>query len=182
MNIADELRPESIIDLCCGTGHQLKLLKKQGFDNLTCVDFSEEMLRTAAQGVNAPDCLYADAADTGLLSDSADLVIISLALHEKPAEKGAAVLKEAHRILKPGAVLLIADYTADGSVPLVASAVIRFIEFLAGSEHYANYRNYISRGGLESLIDATAFTSAARYPVAMGGITVEELIKQDGHK
>ena len=39
-----------ILDLCCGTGNQLKLLSKNGFKNLHCLDLSEAMLNVAEKG------------------------------------------------------------------------------------------------------------------------------------
>ena len=93
--ISKSLSPRNVADLCCGTGNQLKLLKKSGLQNLTCVDLSAEMLRIAAKGGNAPECRLTDAADTGYSDGSFDPAIISLALHEKSPEKGAAVLLRA---------------------------------------------------------------------------------------
>ena len=173
LEIAETLKPEKVVDLCGGTGQQLKILRKNGFADLTCVDLSLEMLRTAGCGRNAPDCLYADAAETGLTSSSVDLVIISLALHEKTFDKAVSILAEAHRILKPAAVLIVADYTTDGSAKLFASALIRFIEFLVGGEHYSGYRNYMKKGGLPSLRDTALFEIISTHLAAAGGITVE---------
>ena len=43
-NVLLKYREKSIIDLCCGTGNQLKLLSKNGFKNLHCLDISNSML------------------------------------------------------------------------------------------------------------------------------------------
>lgn len=178
--ISKSLAPESIVDLCCGTGHQLKILSKSGFNNLTCVDLSEEMLHVAAKGKHAPDCLLGDASETGLIDASFDMVMISLAIHEKTHEKAAEVLAEAHRILKPRAHLIVCDYKADGSVPRYVSAAIRFIESMAGGEHFANYKDYMRTNGLSELFDETKFRISARYPAIAGGATVEVWEKLSG--
>ena len=39
-----------ILDLCCGTGDQLKKLSDAGFNHLTGVDLSTEMLKVARKG------------------------------------------------------------------------------------------------------------------------------------
>lgn len=173
LDIAIELQPGKIADLCCGTGHQMKILKKHGFDNLICVDLSEDMLRTASRGIHAPTCLLSDASETGIDSESIDLVIISLALHEKTVEQAAAVLREAHRILKPGAALVVGDYSSVGSATAYSASIIRFIEFLVGGEHYQNFKEYMRFGGLHELHDESLFTVLKRCPAAAGGMSVE---------
>lgn len=167
------LNPDAIIDLCCGTGHQLKLLKCNGFSNLTCVDLSEDMLRVAGRGRYSPDCLQVNATDTGLISGSFDVVIISLALHEKPHKVAVAVLCEAYRLLKPGANLIVSDFQTGVNVPFLVKKAITLIEGIAGSEHFINYKSYIKRGGLNGLYDKTSFEIMDRYPVTAGGIVVE---------
>ena len=171
--IADSLKPDKIIDLCCGTGHQLKMLRKNGHENVNCVDLSSEMLHVAAKGRYAPACHLKDASDTSFESNSYDMAVISLALHEKTPEKASAVINEAYRILKPGAGLVISDYETADSVPRYADAAIRFIEFLVGGEHFANYKNYMNSGGIYSLIDSKKFNPAGTFHTAAGGISVK---------
>ena len=43
---------DAIVDLCGGTGNQLKLLARNGFTDLHCVDLSPEMLAIAKDGNN----------------------------------------------------------------------------------------------------------------------------------
>lgn len=60
--VMNELLPykdSSILDLCCGTGNQLKLLSKTGFKNLHCLDISEAMLKVAQKG-DYPIEIYAE--------------------------------------------------------------------------------------------------------------------------
>lgn len=173
IEISKSLKPETILDLCCGTGNQLKLLSKAGLKNLTGIDLSEEMLYIAKKGTHAPECLLRDALETGLADNSLDLAMISLALHEKTFEQASSVLTEAHRILKPGAVIIVSDYTADKSAPVYASAIIRFIEYIVGGEHFINYKDYLRRGGLPGLCDIRKYKIIDRYPAAAGGISVE---------
>ena len=37
-------KEDRILDLCCGTGNQMKLLSRKGFRDLHCLDLSESML------------------------------------------------------------------------------------------------------------------------------------------
>jgi len=52
MNELLKYQEKVILDLCCGTGNQLKLLSKNGFKNLYCLDISDSMLKIARR--NAP--------------------------------------------------------------------------------------------------------------------------------
>ncbi len=173
VNLVTELNPAGIVDLCCGTGHQLKLLKQAGYDNLICIDLSEDMLRIASKGRHAPECRLKDVSNTEIPDESVELVIVSLALHEKPRDKVLEVINEAQRILKPNGNLVVCDYTADGTQPFYASAFIRFIEFMVGGEHWLNYKEYMKFGGLDNLRKDVPFDLRTRYSVAAGGIAVE---------
>ena len=47
MNELLKYKKKIILDLCCGTGNQIKLLSKHGFRNLYCLDISDSMLEIA---------------------------------------------------------------------------------------------------------------------------------------
>ena len=47
MNELLKFKDKIILDLCCGTGNQIKLLSKNGFRNLSCLDISDSMLEIA---------------------------------------------------------------------------------------------------------------------------------------
>jgi demethylmenaquinone methyltransferase/2-methoxy-6-polyprenyl-1,4-benzoquinol methylase len=173
LNTVIELNPGSIVDLCCGTGNQLKRLSLHGFKNLTCVDLAEDMLRVAQRGAHSPDCLHANAADTGLPSASVDAVIISLALHEKLHSDAAAVLKEAHRLLRPGGNLIVSDFNTGESLPFLVGKAVKLIESIAGGEHFKNYKSYVKNGGLPVLYDKELFSIEDQSLVAAGAILVE---------
>jgi len=172
------LHPENAVDLCCGTGRQLKILKRNGIQNVTGVDLSDEMLNIARKGTMAPVCIASDASVTGIEPASVDLVLINLALHEKSRVDALRVLKEAFRILKPGASLIIGDYNTDSGIPFFPRRVITFIEFLAGGEHYTNYLKYLSYGGLPVLMKDTGFTLTDRQNAGFKGLSIEIYLKQ----
>ena len=63
------------------------------------------------------------------------------------------MLKEALRVLRPDGYLIIADYNRPGCASLhVAWQAIRLIEALAGGEHHAGFKDFVSRGGLAGLL------------------------------
>jgi ubiquinone/menaquinone biosynthesis C-methylase UbiE len=100
MNALSKYKDKPILDLCCGTGDQVKFLSKNGFRNLHCLDLSDSMLKIARKG-NCPIKIYAeDATKTGLKAGSFNVIIISLAIHEKDRNTQETMVNEAHRIMK----------------------------------------------------------------------------------
>ena len=148
-------RAGKIIDLCCGTGEQLRMLSKEGI-LLTGVDNSSAMLARARK--KSPESiryLEADACRLPLADGSYDGVIISFALHEKTVLQYSAIFHEACRLLKPGGHIIIADYGRPpaGLWPrLVGNIVIPLIERTAGIAHYHNYRDWMKNGALQGFL------------------------------
>ncbi|MFW6207880.1 MAG: class I SAM-dependent methyltransferase [Spirochaetota bacterium] len=143
---------DSILDVCCGTGRQLKMLRRHGF-NVRGVDLSEEMLRVSQKGPYAPDCLNEDAARMSFEADSFHAAMTTFALHEKPAETARAILKEMIRVVRPGGHLILTDFHFTEQSSRFSKAVIKAIEWTAGGEHYRNFKEFIRIGGLTSLVD-----------------------------
>lgn len=172
LKIIQRLKPNKIIDICCGTGNQLKLLKKHGFDVIG-VDLSKEMLAISKKGKYSPKCFFMDATNTYFDKEFFDLAIITFALHEKQKEQAEAMLAEAHRILKKGGYLIITDFIINKKTFFLSKYIISFIESRAGKQHFANFKAYIQYGGLNTLIDKKNFTNIETYYLAFHGITIE---------
>ena len=146
---------KTILDLCCGTGEQLRLLEGNNMQ-LTGVDLSRAMLARARQV--SPDSIHYIEADAGSLPlpDSGfDGIILCLALHEKPAIQHEAIFREACRLVKPGGNIVIADYSIPPSSfksILVGKILIPIIERLAGFNHYTNYKYWLKHGGIHGFL------------------------------
>lgn len=151
LKIVAELKPERIIDVCCGTGSQLRLLKKYGFHGVG-IDRSESMLKMAKKGRNAPDCFLRDATATDFKSETFDLAMITFSLHETGWKNAHAILDEVQRILKPGGHVMVVDYALGKGAPKMAERFIGWIEFLAGKSHHRNFIHYKQSGGLDLLL------------------------------
>jgi len=149
--VVSQLNPEQIIDLCCGTGNQLKYLKRKGFENIEGVDISHSMLRQTRKGGAQINCKHGDATKLNFPDNSFDTALISFALHEKPLETAISIVKEAVRITRHGGHLLVVDYAFDSSVSPFVKTMVRIVERFAGKDHYRYFKNYIKHGGLESL-------------------------------
>jgi len=108
-----------LVDLGCGFGKSTWPLKK-AFPSAEVigVDLAAPCLKMAhakaeAQGL-AIRFRQADATDTGLEPDSADLVTATMTLHEMPQPAIRAFFAGAARILKPGGLLRLLEFQFTG--------------------------------------------------------------------
>lgn len=172
--IADlkEYKNKTILDLCCGTGDQLNQLSKEGFTDLSGLDLSKAMITIAKKVKTDISYFLNDATDTRFKESSVDAIIISFAIHEKSREVQEALLKEIHRILKPNAIVIIADFIFDDQTTFFVRKGISFIERLAGKEHFGNFKNYIKNDGLTSLIETDKFKFIKNTRRTLKGVTV----------
>ena len=167
-----------ILDLCCGTGNQLKLLSKNGFKNLHCLDLSEAMLNVAQKGGHPIEIYAEDATKTSFDNGAFDIVMISFAIHEKDRETQEKLLEEAHRLIKDDGVVLIVDYIFDKKTTSLGKMGIDLIERIAGGEHYRNFKGYIENDGLESLIKLDKFELVEDKRRTFNGVTISTYQKK----
>nr|WP_320015989.1 class I SAM-dependent methyltransferase [uncultured Desulfobacter sp.] len=148
-------RNARILDLCCGTGDQLKKLSDAGFNHLTGVDLSTEMLKVARKGNKIANLLESDVQHTGLPGASFDIIIISFAVHEKPARMQKNMLAQAKRLLAPEGQILLVDFSLDDQAKMISKIAATMIESLAGKEHYRNFKAYVNKGGMCPVIQSS---------------------------
>jgi D-alanine-D-alanine ligase len=104
---------QSILDLCGGQGRHSLKLSERGFTNCTVVDYSSHLvelgIKTAREHGYPVRFIQSDARDTGLPDSSFDHVLImGNSLGYLPGiDDDIRILKEAYRLLKPGARLLL---------------------------------------------------------------------------
>jgi len=170
--ILDKEAGAKILDLCCGTGDQLKVLADAGFSDLTGVDLSPPMLEVAAKGGKITTLLEKDAQHTGLPDGDFSVVMLSFAIHEKTAAVQKSMLTEAQRILKTGGVLLLTDFVFDKNARALGKIGVTIAERIAGGEHYRNFKSYIKAGGLPALISPKLFTFEKENRHTFGAVTI----------
>ena len=173
-NIIKQYNAESVIDICCGTGDQLKHLRKMGFNQITGVDVSQSMLKQARKGKTQAGCENQDATNLSFGSNSFDAGIIGFALHEKPLPTAKKILEEAKRVIKPEGILIILDYNQEQNAPLFIRGMVHFVERFAGAEHYKNFRQYQKAAGLDMLMNNNKPVHHYKFH---GGITVLNVYK-----
>ncbi|OQX57833.1 MAG: hypothetical protein B5M52_06545 [Helicobacteraceae bacterium 4484_230] len=167
----------SILDVCCGTGEQLKLLKEQGIEGVG-VDLSEAMLKVAGRGKHKADCLNQDASQMEYGKETFDLAMTTFALHEKSPETARAIVEEMLRVTAKGGDILIVDYELSEKTSPLYKMLVYIIERIAGGEHYRNFRSYIDAGGLPALLKGTSLTEVKRYYFARHSIVLLLLRKE----
>jgi ubiquinone/menaquinone biosynthesis C-methylase UbiE len=144
----------AILDVGCGTGTQLALYRKAGC-KLAGIDLSPAMLAAARRKLGETAELYLeDATDMRFAGGTFDLVTMVLVLHEMPARQRSPVLAECKRVVKADGRIMLMDYHF-GPHPFpagrISKCLVTLIEMSAGREHYANYRDFIARRGLDAL-------------------------------
>lgn len=161
----------TILDVCCGTGDQLKLLRKHGFD-VAGVDLSREMLEVSKKGEFAPTCHLQDASDMSFEDESFDLAMTTFALHEKRGDTARAIVEEMMRVVKPEGRILLADYRFDEKTSPPAKGIITFFERIAGGEHYQNFLRYTESGGMDNLTEGLPLRFVREVRVGLGSVGI----------
>ncbi|MCD4812356.1 class I SAM-dependent methyltransferase [bacterium] len=104
----------SLLELGCGNGMYTQAIAT-GADNIIATDFSGEMLgavKNALKGNPEIELEKADCLNLHYEDESFDSVFMANLIHVI-SDPGRA-LQEARRVLKPGGILLLLDFTGDG--------------------------------------------------------------------
>jgi ubiquinone/menaquinone biosynthesis C-methylase UbiE len=108
-----------------------------------------------------------------------DLVTIILVLHEMPFLLRSAVLQECSRVVKTGGRIMLMDYHF-GPYPLprgwLWKMVVTAMELSAGRRHFANYRDFIARRGLDGLIRRLQLIVERKW-IAESGVAAVYVVK-----
>jgi ubiquinone/menaquinone biosynthesis C-methylase UbiE len=172
MNELLKFKDKVILDLCCGTGNQIKLLSKHGFRNLYCLDISDSMLEIAKRGNSSIKIYKEDAIKTNFDNAWFDVVMLSFAIHEKDRNTQQALITEAYRIIKKDGLMLVVDYVFDNKTTKFGQILVRLVEGIAGGEHNRNFKNYIQNKGLSSLIKKDKFKLVKCHRMLSGTVTI----------
>lgn len=155
-----------VLDLCCGTGAQLRLLS-EGVN--VGLDFDGNMLRHAQKHGPGAFFLRADAGRIPLRTGSFLCVVLAYALHEKTTDMRLRMLVEARRILKPGGSLLLIDFDPPWNPASRLGRMFTFsIERFAGKAHFENGQAFLRQGGLTGLASSLALQVMVNRAIPLG--------------
>jgi ubiquinone/menaquinone biosynthesis C-methylase UbiE len=162
------------LDICCGTGSQLRKLDR-GLGRGTGIglDLSRGMIRYAS--ARAPDRSFvrSDAALLPFKAGSFRSVTVSFGLHEKSPLVRRAIMDEAKRVLAEEGRLIAVDFENPGSFrSRIGALVTQAVERLAGGDHYRNGREFLRRGGLTAFLRESGFVEVSRQDVESGSISL----------
>jgi ubiquinone/menaquinone biosynthesis C-methylase UbiE len=109
-----EFRPTRILDMGCTVGHSTLPFKEAFPDaEVIGIDVAGPQLRYAharAAGLGLEvGFLQRNAEATGFPDASFDLIVSHILLHETSGKAMPAIMRECHRLLKPGGVMIHAD-------------------------------------------------------------------------
>ncbi len=165
-------RPDQrVLEVGCGTGTNL-LHYQQAGSEVFGIDLSPRMLAQAHRKLGSRARLHqGDAARLPYPDAVFDLAVAMLTLHEMPRSKRSVVMEEMARVVKSEGQLLLVDFHP-GPLQFPRGYGIKpfilMIERLAGREHFRNYCDFITRGGLPPLLDAAGL-QIDRQRIISGG-------------
>jgi SAM-dependent methyltransferase len=93
----------TILDLGCGYGRDTRFFRRSGLSALG-LDLSSEAIATARQSDAQADFLVGDACDLPFHDEEFHIVFSHAFIHLFDERERACIIKEAHRVLKPGGI------------------------------------------------------------------------------
>ncbi len=150
--IKNLIRPGStVIDVGCGTG-RFSFAVADKVSQVTGIDLSEKNIRKAKQNLaNKPDpkITFYHSPLSDLLKQNLhfDYAVMTYVIHEVNPDERLNLLKE---ISLAADQLIIGDY----HVPVQKgfwNSLNDIVEYLAGKEHYNNYKHFVKNNGLTSI-------------------------------
>lgn len=150
--------PRVVVDMGCGTGTLTIPLAEETGARVIGVDGDPKILGHARRksGANRVEWHEGLADDLPLGDAEADVVVSSLVFHHLPRRTKCAALAEAHRVLRPGGLLLIADWGEPHDRAMRAAFFA--LQCLDGFENTEDNR----RGLLPHLIEEAGFEPPTR--------------------
>jgi len=146
---------ERVLDVCCGTGAQAFCYARRGIISwgidldFGMIEFAERHKRRL--GLGSISFQRASATHLPFRDASFDHASISMGLHEKEGSSRDRIVSEMRRVVKKNGTLAIVDYMVPYPTDAYGRAV-GFLEQVAGRDHYRCFREFISDGGLGSLL------------------------------
>jgi demethylmenaquinone methyltransferase/2-methoxy-6-polyprenyl-1,4-benzoquinol methylase len=155
--------PQKVIDMCCGTGNQIKYLRKLKIQNIIGIDISDNMLAVAQKNKLEKYCQKQDATNTSFENECFDIAVLNFILHETKPEIAEKITAEAKRIVKKSGKIIITDYVIDKKTNFMGKAGAFFVEFLIGGQHYSNFKTYIKNNLLKQYTSDLKIISEQKF-------------------
>jgi SAM-dependent methyltransferase len=185
--LAELAEGKTVLDLGSGGGIDVLLSARRvgASGKAYGLDMTDDMLALAREnqaraGVTNVEFLKGEIEHIPLPDASVD-VIISNCVINLSADKGQ-VLREAHRVLRPGGRFAVSDVVLRGAIPeAVRSSVALWTGCVAGALHEDEYRALLTAAGFTGIeIEPTRVYTAddARSLLGAAGLSSEALLPQ----
>ncbi|MFZ9049393.1 MAG: class I SAM-dependent methyltransferase [Steroidobacteraceae bacterium] len=141
-----QLEPRSIVDVGCTIGHNTLPWKQvfpaavvHGIDaSAACLRYAHGRAESLQVAVNFQQGL---ASALPFAEGSLDVVFSSMFLHELPPEEIRAFLKEAHRVLRPGGIMLHMELPPNGALAPFDAFYLDWDSYYNNEPHYKEFRD-----------------------------------------
>ncbi|AFH48834.1 SAM-dependent methyltransferase [Ignavibacterium album JCM 16511] len=150
--IKNLVEPNStILDVGCGTGRFSFTIADKS-KSVLGIDLSSRNIEKAksnlAKNPNGKiSFLHSDISKLIMNNHHFDYAVMTYVIHEVNEEERIKLLKDISSVADK---IIIGDYLVPKPNEFW-STLIEVVEFVAGSEHYRNYKNYVRNGGLKDL-------------------------------
>jgi len=147
-----------IIDVGCGTG-RLAFSLADKCKSVLGIDLSKRNIDRANLTLNQnPDSKISfENSDIGEIIHKSqihyDYAVLTYVIHEVNEEERINLLNDVSRVADK---IIIGDYLVPKPKGF-RSYLSEIIEFIAGAEHYINYKSYVANGGIKSLANKAEF-------------------------
>jgi len=152
--IASIIKPNStVVDIGCGTC-RLPFFLSDKCKHITGIDLSSKNIKIANTKLKNGnyknvDLFHGDATKfADILERKFDYATVTFVLHEMPPEERIKMLEVMKTIADK---IIIGDYIAP-MPQSVYGKITQVVEFLAGKDHYNNFKNYEKNGGVHYLL------------------------------
>ncbi|MFC2122011.1 class I SAM-dependent methyltransferase [Bacteroidota bacterium] len=159
-SVIARLKPsDRVLDVACGTG-SLSISMSGVASYVRGIDLSEEMIDIAKYAASKKrlsnvEFSISDASKLSMFNDNTfDIAVTSMAVHQFDPDLAVQILKEMKRIARR---IIIMDYYYPMPVGIYR-LVIFIVEWIAGGDHFRNFRKFNKLEGLSYYISEAGFS------------------------
>ncbi|MDD3322457.1 MAG: class I SAM-dependent methyltransferase [Paludibacter sp.] len=169
----------TIIDIGCGTGY-LEFLLSDKCKYALGIDLSKRNIEKANKNLSKNTFTGIEFKHTSLaklnteITDKSDYAITTYVIHEINENERLSLMLDMAQVAKR---IIIGDYLTPQPNNL-AGIFSKIIEFVAGREHYRNFKNFQKNGGIHSLIKQGNFRVISEIVNETNHIIEIELIEK----
>lgn len=152
--IKNIIQPNSkVIDVGCGTG-RLSFFIADKVEKIVGIDLSKRNIETANQTLSKKpnskiSFIHTTLSDLISQEHNYDYAVMTYVIHEVNPDERVQLLNDMAQIADK---IIIGDYLTPSKKGFW-NFLNEVVEFLAGNEHYSNYKHFIANNGLQSLVN-----------------------------